>query len=192
MKTTDDPRWSRLLGQSGACRCCGMAFNGLFDVQYSAPEAWPHGDEPEDNAAIVRDDADCLTEDFCRLGNYRFVRANLLLRIRDTGQSFGFGVWATVRPEVFEQAIDHFDAGVQGQIGTVFSWLSNILPNTPAKASEGHLTFHDDRIRPSYHLDDADNPFTADQREGIDLDRLLDIYAMTGTDLRPHLEATGV
>lgn len=191
MKTTDDPRWSRLMGHSGACRCCGMEFKGLFDVHYGAPDAWPQSEACERNAAILDDGADRLTEDFCRLGAHRFVRATLLLPVSDTGQSFGFGVWATVRPDIFDAAIDHFDAGEQGQIGAVFSWLSNTLPEAPARPARGQLIFHDGRIRPSFHLNDADNPFTKEQVSGIDLDRVLDLYALTGTDLRPHLEADG-
>jgi hypothetical protein len=185
----NDPRWRRIHDESWICPLCDVAHRGLFDLACGKPEQWPGSEEKAANSEIVGA-SDLLTEDFCILeGQHYFVRCVLELPIVGSGgRRFGYGVWSTLSEKNFRLYVDTFDSGEQGDLGPWFGWFSNRLkgyPDTLNLKCQVHPQAA--RQRPWIELEPTDHPLAVEQREGITLDRLLELYAIHGHDIRPAL-----
>jgi hypothetical protein len=188
-----DPRWLKLHDREWVCPCCGETHSGPFDIACDKPDFWPGPGEKSPNSDVMMPGdphTNVLTEDFCILnGEHFFVRCVLRLPIVGTaGEHFGFGVWATLSKKNFETYLSVFDAGDAGDLGPWFGWFSNRLPGYPDTLNvKCRVHPQDHRQRPHIELEPTDHPLAIDQRQGITLDRLLEIYALSGHDIRPGL-----
>jgi hypothetical protein len=184
-----DPRWIRFHDRNWLCPCCGMRHAGLFDLACGKPEFWQGSEEKSPNS-VVRTSDNILTEDFCVLGGeYFFVRCVLQLPVVGASDIyFGFGVWATLSKRNFNIYLDTFDSGHQGDLGPWFGWFSNRLKGYPdTLKSKCHVAPREGRNRPYIELESTSHPLAIEQREGITFDRLLEIYALNGHELRNAL-----
>jgi hypothetical protein len=180
-----DPRWRRLKDQTWICPRCGIAHGGLFDLVCGKPEPWTGSEEKLPNSEALSS-RHVLTEDFCILnGEHYFVRCVLNLPVIGSGgESFGFGVWSSLSEKNFRIYADTFDSGRQGRLGPWFGWFSNRLPGYPDTANlKCQVHPRSDRQRPWIELEPTDHPLAIEQRNGITLDRILEIYALSGHDL---------
>ena len=185
----DDPRWKRLHNRDWTCPCCGQKHAGLFDIAYVRPEQWTGSEDYRPNSE-ARAASHILTEDFCVLeGEHYFVRCVLELPIAGApSERFGFGVWSTLSQKNFDLYVESFDSGVQEHLGPWFGWFSNRLfdyPDTLNLKCQVHL--RDGRIRPWIELEPTEHPLAVEQRQGITFDRILELYALSGHDLRSAL-----
>jgi hypothetical protein len=184
-----DPRWLRLNDRKWRCPCCGMSHGGLFDLVTAKPDSWPGGAEPRPNAEVLDSD-NILTEDFCILnGEHFFVRCLLRLPIVDKPDvSLGFGIWTTLSRANFDLYLDTFNDGGQGGLGPWFGWFSNRLIGYPDTLNlKCAVQPQAERQRPLIRLEPTDHPLAMEQRVGITFDRVLEIYALSGHDLRAAL-----
>jgi hypothetical protein len=182
----DDLRWRRLTRTQVRCASCGQTHKGLFDLATDGPEHWP-GERPgEPNSALLGRDH-VLTEDFCIIeGRDHFVRCVLQLPlVGGTEEVFGYGVWCTLSPKHFATYRDTFDAGDQKDLGPWFGWFSNRLKGYPETLNlKCQVRPRSGRQRPLIELEADGHPLAVEQRDGITIDRLLEIYALNGHDLR--------
>lgn len=131
-----------------------------------------------------------MTEDFCILGGqHYFVRAVLSLPIVGTDRKrFGFGVWSTLSKANFERYVETFDSGAQAELGPWSGWLSNRLKGYPDTLNiRCQVLPQDGRQRPQIEIADAEHRLAHEQRLGITFDRILDLLAFHGHDIRPGL-----
>jgi hypothetical protein len=165
----------------------------LFDLASNRPEFWPGDEAKSPNSAVLtsaRVSDNVLTEDFCILdGEHFFVRCVLQLPIVGaSGDCFGFGVWSTLSKQNFELYVDTFDSGRQGGLGPRFGWFSNRLRGYPDTLNlKCHVMPRDGLARPCVELERTSHPLAIEQRDGITFDRLLEIYALNGHDMRAAL-----
>ncbi len=186
MDLNSDPRWRRFTQTKTPCSCCGRVFDGVFDIGYDHPDAWPHGNLADSGKDVLIIGEDTLSGEYCRLGEYRFIRALITLPIKGSDAAFSFGPWGSVNPDNFERYLEAERTGAHFE--GCFSWLSNILPGTGmTDALQCDLIPDEDTtLRPQLFVHDG--PVLADwQENGITFDQLLDIYAAAGHDIRPHL-----
>lgn len=183
-----DPRWRRLMSGGFDCRCCGERHQGLFDLACGKPEFWTGTEEKAPNSAVLGA-TDILTEDFCVIeGKYFFVRAVLELPIAGVDERFAYGVWTSLSAKNFNAFIDTFDSGEQGGLGPWFGYLCNALKGYPDTLRlELDVRPSDGRQRPRLYVRDDAHPLAAEQRDGMTFDRLLEIYALNGHDIRSSL-----
>jgi hypothetical protein len=188
---SNDPRWRRLLEQPVRCASCEDVHHGLFDIVYAKPAAWPGDDSAlSENSAVLRE-TNFLSEDFCVLNDeHFFVRCVLDLPIIGApgGERFGYGVWSTLSRKNFAIYRDLFGAGTFDGEGPWFGWFSNHLrgyPDTFNLRCQVHPL--SGRLRPWIELEPTDHPLASETRDGVTFDRLLDIYALHGHDLRRAL-----
>ncbi|HJQ60188.1 MAG TPA: DUF2199 domain-containing protein [Vineibacter sp.] len=172
-----------------ACSACSQTHQGLFDLAHDQPDAWPGGEELSPNTAVATS-THFLSEDFCVVeGEQYFVRCVLELPIIGAGdERFGFGVWSSLSKANFGLYVDSFDSGDQDDLGPWFGWFSNTLQGyreTFGLKCQVHP--RGNRDRPLIELEPTDHPLAVEQRDGITFDRLLDIYALNGHDIRPAL-----
>lgn len=149
------------------------------------PEPWP-GNEDKAPNSVVLSSIHFLSEDFCVLhGEHFFVRCVLELPIIGCrGQSMGFGVWSTLSEKNFLRYVETFDSGDQDGLGPWFGWFSNRLkgfPDTFNLRCQVHPRAG--RQRPWIELEPTDHPLARGQREGVTLDRVLELHAINGHDL---------
>jgi hypothetical protein len=185
----NDPRWRRLHGKPWTCTAGGGTHAGIFDLACWGPDPWTGPEEYSPNAMLATS-GHFLSEDFCVLDNeHYFVRCVLELPIIGSdGVRFGYGVWSTLSKKNFELYAEHFDAGHRDDIGPWFGWFSNRLngyPDTLGLKCRVHP--RSGRQRPLIELEPTDHTLALEQRNGITFDRLLEIYATHGHDIRAAL-----
>jgi hypothetical protein len=184
----NDPRWRRLHHRPWRCTSCALTHHGIFDITYGRPVAWPESDEPSSDSIVVTS-SHFLSEDICVVEDQHFVRCMLELPIRGSASEyFAFGIWSSLSKPNFALYVETFDDGEQGALGPWFGWFSNRLrgyPDTFGLKCQVHP--RSSGQRPFIEFEPADHPLARDQREGITLDRLLEIYAAHGHDLRSVL-----
>ena len=186
MHLDQDPRWRRLHDRHWTCPCCGLRHGGLFDLACSNPTPWQGSEEHWPNSQVLTS-ANILTEDFCDLdGEHFFVRCVLQLPIAGKPETFfGYGAWATLSRVNFNLYLNTFDSGEQDGLGPWFGWFSNRLKGYPDTLNlKCHVQPRSGRQRPFIELEPTQHPLTIEQRDGITFDRLLEIYALNGHDLR--------
>jgi hypothetical protein len=184
-----DPRWQRLDGRPWTCATCGEAHYGLFDITFKWPDYWQALGDAQPNGKVEDAGANFLSHDFCVINReHFFVRCVLELPIiGSSGQSFMFGVWSSLSQCNFSIYVEGFDNGNYSDRGPWFSWLSNQLPGYENTLSmKCNVKPADDDTRPLLELEPIDHQLVRDAK-GVTLDRLLDIYAAAGHDLRASL-----
>ncbi len=188
----EDPRWRRFNDRGFACPCCGRRFQGVFDIAFDHPDVWPHGNRGASGEDQLVAGSDRLSSDLCMIDDQRFVRCIFPVPIRGADEKFAFGVWASVSRDNFDAYVDAWNRDDYADFEGCFAWLANHLP---AMDVSGHLrcnlVIEDPAKRPALYVqsnvEGDDRRVLAHQRDGISFDRLLDIYAATGQDIRPHL-----
>ncbi len=182
-----DPRWRAFTGIGFDCGACGARHQGIFDLAQPKPHYWEAGEGREGCGATA---THFLSDDFCAInGEHHFVRCILELPIRDSdGAYFAYGVWSSLAAANFALYRDSFASDAQAHLGPWFGWFSNALKGYPDTLSlKCRVRPRDGGQRPALELEPTDHPLAIEQRDGITFDRLLEIYALNGHDLRPHL-----
>jgi hypothetical protein len=185
-----DPRWLRLHSHEWICPCCGLTHAGLFDIGYAKPEHWTGSVEDCRPNWEVRSAKNILTKDFCVIeGEDFFIRCVLELPIVGAPEEqIGFGVWSSLSKDNFDTYVKSFNRGKQGHLGPWFGWFCNHLLGYPETLSlKCRVHPRDGRQRPLIELEPTEHPLAIEQQEGITFDRILELYALSGHDLRTAL-----
>jgi len=184
-----DPRWRRLQGRKWECAPCGKAHTGIFDIAYDKPAGWADSTSRISNADLAPGVTHFLADDYCVMEDEDyFVRCVLELPIVGTEDRLGLGVWSTLLKKNFILYLQSFRDPNQGRLGPWFGWFSNRLSGYPDTLNlKCQVRPRDDRQRPTIEIEASDHPLSADQRNGISIDRLIELYAAHGHDLRAAL-----
>ncbi len=180
---SDDPRWNILKQPNATCTCCGDPMSALLSFAYSGPDVFPDHALQQENWVLLQEDGDILTEDFCRLDKYRFVRCILELPLLCLDDMLTIGVWGTLSIENFDRYVESFDDGQQEDLGEMFSWLSNPVPPDMPPPIAMSLRPQNDRQRPKLMFSDKDHPLYRPQRDGLSFDQLAELLNSYGHDI---------
>jgi hypothetical protein len=134
---------------------------------YAIPEA-----ERERRCDLGTDD--CVID-----GNSFFVRGCIEIPVHGEGEPFVWGVWVSLSEESFREWVGAFEMEKRSHLGPYFGWLDAWLkpyPNTINLKTMVHLRDHG--LRPYIELEPTDHPLAVQQRKGITLERLAEIYSM--------------
>jgi hypothetical protein len=171
-----------LEGANWTCRCCNEPHQGMFDLGALVPNVWPNAWEYEPNGAL-RLDGFFLSEDFCVLGGQDFlVRSVLDIPVHGMADSFGYGVWCSLKKENFVDYVDHFNSGYPDDTEPWWSWLCNMAQPyyDGTEPLGGHLHPRPGNLRPLFRAGDQSHPLGVAQREGISPEAVLKIYEAYG------------
>lgn len=122
----------------------------------------------------------------CRLGSddcvidetSYFVRGCIELPVHGEPEPFVWGVWVSLSEASFRQWREYLDTERRSHIGPFFGWLNAWLrpyPDTMNLKTRVHLRDHG--IRPWIELEPTDHPLAVEQRAGISVARVAEIYA---------------
>jgi hypothetical protein len=157
------------------CSKCDTWHEGWPDMGYGQPDYTKEISGPEREKRVF------LTSDLCVLDDeFYFVRCLLFLKIRGTGENFTWGIWSSLSKENFSRYQKAYDEDMSDW-APMFGYLSNRLPHYPDTLSLKLSVQTGIRgARPSVQLEPTDHPLAIDQRDGLALEKLLEIVG-------PHL-----
>jgi hypothetical protein len=166
------------------CRSCNVAHGGMFGLSADAPWQWGDPIEPEPNHAL-RMDGYFLSEDFCVIeGRHFFVRGVLDIPVQGLEDPFSVGAWSTLSRANFEIYVDGFDGAAAEADHAWTGWFSSSLEPFPPSINEPcRVEPRAGGLRPLLRLHSADHPLALAERDGISVDRLLEIYRANGHDI---------
>lgn len=156
------------------CGSCGETHEGMPSFGASAP--WSYYDIPEAERAARCDlgSHDCVID-----GRWFFVRACLEIPVLGHDEPFTWGVWVSLSEPNFLEWLKSFDQDRRSHLGPYFGWLNAWLspyPETVNLKTMVHL--RDGGIRPYIALGPTDHPLAVEQREGITVERVAELYAL--------------
>lgn len=181
---SDDPRWDLFLSNQMKCPCCGKSGATMLSFEYDRPDPFPKDAPKQENWMLTQETGDILTEDFCRLDKYRFVRVILQVPLIGCTEVLMLGVWGSLSAENFDRYLAGFDDGTQAHLGEMGSWLCNAVPPDVRKPVAMALHPQDNRQRPQLFCTDDTNDLYRFQRDGLSFDGLADFLRSYGHDIR--------
>ena len=184
--TFDDPRWQAITQLDTKCICCGLPTNEILSFAYDRPSMYLSDAKVEENYRLLETDGDILTEDFCRLDKYRFIRSTLSFPLQGLPDQLVIGVWATTSITNFDRMVEQFDIGQQGDIGDMGSWLANAVPANTETPVAVIMRPQNMRQRPQILFQD-DHPLSKAQRLGLTFDEFANLLSSFGHDIESML-----
>lgn len=165
------------------CSRCGEHHAGLpLGYSTEAPDVWdPRYADREDSV---------LSPDQCVIkGEHFFVKGLIEIPVRETGESFEWGVWVSLSAQNFRRADELWETPGREAEPPYFGWLTTELPLYSPSTLNLRTNVHTREVgrRPFVELEPTDHPLAVEQREGITLARVREIAeaVLHGTDGPP-------
>lgn len=186
----DDPRWRAFNGKGFACSC-GERHVGLFPIHMHHPVGWPGPKEYEPDEAL-RMDGDFLSANFCVWeGKYFALRMRLPIQMRGAAPAaFMYTVWASLDRPDFEGYLDARKNNRLKNTSRSRARLVNRLSGFPDTSRLMGTAFQQEDGGPPLLLihgpqpdNSPDHPLIGEQRHGIGVDRMFDLFAQYGHDM---------
>lgn len=155
------------------CASCDQWHEGMPTFGVDAP--WHYYDVP----AEEREQRCSLGSDDCVIdGEYFFVRGCIDIPVIGAKEQFSWGVWVSLSKESFLEFVRYFGVSKRSHVGPFFGWLSAELPVYPSTVSlKARAHLRDNGMRPYIELEPTDHPLAVEQRNGISVARVAEIYA---------------
>ncbi|MQA38848.1 DUF2199 domain-containing protein [Rugamonas aquatica] len=156
------------------CASCGEVHEGMPSFDAHAPLSYyevPEG-EREERCDLGSDD--CVVD-----GEFFFVRGCIEIPVLGETEPFSWGVWVSLSEANFSAWIKCYDLDNRSHVGPFFGWLNAWLkpyPDTVSLKTMVHI--RDNGIRPYIELQPTDHPLAVEQRNGITVERVAELYAL--------------
>ena len=154
------------------CSVCGEEHDGLpLDWGYDKPAQWDGG----------KGRADWLTSDLCAWTDDAgepayFIRGVLHIPVPELDDTLRFGTWSSLSKRSFERVVELWDEQARVAEPAYFGWLANSLAGYPETLNLPCDVMTDElELRPTIVLHEGEHPLVREQRQGISMDRLLDL-----------------
>jgi len=191
---TNDPRFKALNGGAGLQCSCGERHAEMFPIHLLKPIGWTSSEKYEPNEAL-RMDGDFMSFEYCvREGKYFCLRMILPLPIRGAPeQAMATTVWCAVNKPDFEAYLAAKQSGKLNDKARAPARLVNNLAAFPLTVNIMGVAGQNPQGLPLFLSATDQQGFANDhqllveQRQGITLDRLFEIYAAHGHDMRSSL-----
>ncbi len=120
-----------------------------------------------------------LDTDACIIdGSQYFVFGCLEIPVHGAAEPFSWGVWVSLSESSFEQWVESYEAAQRSHIGPLFGWLNAALAPYPDTVNlKTHVHLRDGFIRPFIELEPTGHPLAVEQREGVSIQRVAELYA---------------
>jgi hypothetical protein len=194
---SEDPRW-QTFNQDGFPCSCGESHVGLFPVNMLTPAMW---DGPKEYApdAEIRLDRTFISESYCVWQGQNFaMRMRLPLQMRGASPAaFMYTVWAAVERADLEAYIAAKAQNTLSNQARFPARLVSRIAGHPDTVNLMGLAFQQEDGWPpllllagkQLYTNRPDHPLLPEQREGIGLDRALELFAAYGHNMRPAASA---
>jgi hypothetical protein len=158
------------------CSCCGTQFDTLpLDYVFGAPCHWFQIPEAEREHRSKRNSDVCLID-----GKDIYIRGCLEIPVVGEDRRFIWGVWVSVSKASFRRILDLWDEPVVENEPPMSVLLCNdidVYPTTLDLKCLLHL--RGNNKRPRIELEPSDHPLAIEQRQGISIERIEEIAALS-------------
>lgn len=154
------------------CPACDEVHKGMPSFAARAPMSYFAIPEAERASRCRLGTDDCVIDE-----STFFVLGALDIKVHGEQEPFSWGVWVSLSRSSYEQWKWCYDADKRAHIGPFAGWLNATLksyPDTMNLKVRMHLL--DDKLRPFIELEPGDHPLAIEQRDGITVDRVAEIY----------------
>lgn len=156
------------------CVSCDEVHEGMPTFGASAPLSYFDVAEEQRASRCDLGSDDCVID-----RQHFFVRGCLEIPVHGQSESFSWGVWVSLSEASHLQWIKYFDEPKRAHIGPFFGWLNAWIKPYPDTVNlKTRVHFRDDGMRPYIELEPTDHPLAVEQRNGISIERLAEIYAL--------------
>jgi hypothetical protein len=156
------------------CKNCGEIHQGMPGFGADAPLSYYAIPESERALRCELGSDDCVID-----RSFFFVRGCLEIPVRGTDEPLIWGVWVDLSERSFATWLGVVDQQHRSHVGPFLGWLNAWLkpyPETMNLKTRVHLRDHG--LRPWVELEPTDHPLALEQRNGISVDRVAEIYAI--------------
>lgn len=154
------------------CRSCSQVHEGIPAFGWDYPVQYL--DVPEGE----RERRCFLTSDTCVIDDeFFFTRGCLEIPVIGHDESLSWGVWVSLSEKNFRHFEELLGVAKRSDHGPFFGWLCahiHVYADTLNLKTMVHL--RDDGIRPYVELEPTNHPLAIEQRDGITLERVAEIY----------------
>ena len=187
-----DPRWRAFNSKGFACSC-GERHVGLFPIHMHTPMDWP-GSKEYANDDDLRMDGDFFSHNLCVWeGKYFAVRMRLPIQIQGAAPAvFLYTVWASLNRADFENYVAARKNGTLNNEAKAPARLINRISGFADTSNLMGVAFQQqDGGQPLLLVlgpqpdNDVNHRLIQEQRNGIGVDRMLELFAEYGHDMRP-------
>jgi len=120
-----------------------------------------------------------LTSETCVVDNeFFFVRGCIEIPVLGAAEPYIWGAWVSLSSKSFDEFISTTDKPGRAGFGPHFGWLSTefrVYPST--RGLKTHVHIREPELRPLIELEPMDHPLAIEQRMGITVERVGEIYA---------------
>jgi hypothetical protein len=188
---SNDPRWVKFNGPGLKCSC-GETHVGLIALSMLRPVGFPETIEAEPDTAL-RTDGNFLSTSYCVWeGKFFAIRMAMPMVIQGVPPpALLLSVWASVDEPSFKAYLAAVNGGTLNPNAQAPARLVNRIGGFPNTSGILGVAFQQPNEAPVFlALKGPDgkpstNPIIPEQRNGITLDRLFEIYAENNHDMRP-------
>jgi hypothetical protein len=161
-----------MISYSWTCTCCGKQHDELpIRWATSVPDHYEAIPDAEREARAE------LYDDFCFVDDeHFFIRGLLEIPIIGREETFGWGVWTTLSKTNMEKVLETWEQPDRDSIGPLFGWLNTSLEFYPETVNlKAHVHINPPPFIPSIKLEPTDHPLAVEQRQGMTLQRVIEI-----------------
>ena len=156
------------------CASCGQIHEGMPTFGAKAPVSYYTIPKEETGARCDLGSDDCVID-----GNAFFVRGCLEIPVKGERDPFIWGVWVSLSKDNHAKWVSYFGELKRSHAAPLFGWLNAWLkpyPDTMNLKTRVHL--RDNGVRPYIELEPTNHPLAIEQRDGISVERVSEIYAL--------------
>jgi hypothetical protein len=194
---SEDPRWQAFNGSGSTCSC-GDRHVGLFPINMLAPIGWDGRQDYEPDEEIQLDRT-FISSNYCVWDGQQFaMRMRLPLQIRGAAPAaFMYTVWAAVDRASLEAYLAAKQMGTLNNETRFGARLINRIAGHHDTSNLIGVAFQQEDgwppimllAGPQPYTNRPDHPILAEQRQGIGFDRMLELFAAYGHDMRAAASA---
>jgi hypothetical protein len=155
------------------CASCGQIHEGMPSFGTDAPLNYYAVPEAERAQRCQLGSDDCVIDE-----EHYFVRGCIELPVHGQSEPFTWGVWVSLSEQSFRAWASSFHEASRSHIGPFFGWLNAWLKPYPEPMNlKTRVHLRDNGTRPYIELEPTEHPLAVEQREGITVERVAEIYA---------------
>ena len=154
------------------CGCCDEIIDGIPTFAWQKPMSYFEVPEEERGEVFI-------TEDLCVIANkWFFVRGCIEIPVVGAEDPFIWGVWVSLSENNFMEFQTLLEMKERESFGPYFGWLNASIPVYPETENlKTMLHIRNNGIRAYIELEATEHPLSLEQKKGITIERVSELYA---------------
>ena len=157
------------------CSSCGQIHRGMPTFGFSFPIQYLDIPNTEREQRVSLNPNECVIDD-----QWFFVRGSIEIPVHESPEPLIWGVWVSLSERSFKTFRDFFQQPKKPYPGPFLGWLASDMRPYEETCVNLKTRTHvrDSQMRPSIELEPTHHRLAVEQREGISVQRVAEIYAL--------------